>query len=144
MCAFSLTRVCVRAVVGSLGIVLTLGAAGCGGSDGGDAMPDRSRTHVEAKKCLDAEGFRTQGFDVNTRVDRDAPDHGVYAYEKEAHAEIAFYDELARAKQREPEIRENAKRFDGEVRRIDRATIVWLRKPPLGARMRVERCVAAP
>lgn len=121
-----------------------VGVAAACEDDGGDSGPERSRSAGEARKCLVADGFRANGGRIDTESDPNAPDGVVYAYSSGAHAQIAFYDDLARAAQHESEIRENAKRFDGEVRRIDRATIVWLRKPALGARMRVERCVAAP
>ena len=68
----------------------------------------------------------------------------MFASAERTRAEIGFYDDLARAEAMEPELRDNAKNFDGRVTRIGRATIVWFKKPPLGARLRVERCVAAP
>lgn len=138
MTAFSPARPLGTAV----GLVILLGAGAC--SDDDDSGPERSRSAEEARKCLVDDGFRASGGGIDTSDDANAPDGVVYTYSSGAHAQIAFYDDLARARKHEPEIHENAKRFDGEVVRIDRATIVWLRKPALGARMRVERCVTAP
>jgi hypothetical protein len=126
-------------------LVLALCVGGC--DDGDEAAgdrPDRSRTPAEARKCLDADGFQTEALSPDVRKDPNAPDHGLLAYRSGSHAEIAFYDELARAKRYEPEIRENAEGFDGRVERIGRATIVWLTKPSEDAAERVERCVGAP
>jgi hypothetical protein len=124
-------------------IATVLCVAGCGGDDAGDGGFERSRSPEEAKRCLDADGFQTEAWPVDTREDTDAPDDGILAYSSGTHAEIAFYDDLDRAVRFESEIRANAKRFDGEVERVARATIVWLMKPSPTARTRIERCVFA-
>ena len=125
-------------------LVIALCAGGCGGDEAAGNHPDRSRAPAQARKCLDADGFQTTASSVDVREDPNAPNDAILAYLSGSHAEIAFYDDLARAKRYEPEIRENAKRFDGAVDRIGKATIVWLAKPSKDAADGVERCVAAP
>jgi hypothetical protein len=124
-------------------IATVLCVAGCGGDDAADGRFDHSRPPEQARMCLDADGFQTEDWSVDTRKDRNAPDDGLLAYSSGAHAEIAFYDDADRAARLEPELRANAKRFHGEVERAGRATIVWLTKPPPAVKMRVERCVFA-
>lgn len=130
----------MRLLCGGL-VATVLCVAGCAGDDASDGGFERSRSPAEAKRCLDADGFQTEDWSVNTRDDTNAPDDGILAYSSGTHAEIAFYDDPGRAARLEAELRANAKRFDGEVERADRATIVWLMKPSATARKRIERCV---
>jgi hypothetical protein len=122
-------------------IALVLGGiAGCGGDGAAENRHARSRAPAEARKCLDADGFQTRGVRVPDS-DRDAPDDVLLAYTNGSHAEIGFYDTLARARDREPHVRVNADRANAEFDSGGRALIVWITGPAGDVRKRVVRCV---
>ena len=114
--------------------------------------PPSSRTPQQAERCLRADGFEVRRATVNVRRDRDAPDEVLFATRagegdpmepgESTGAEVGFYKSLP-GPEAEPGLRENAKRFDGEVERGGRATIVWFARPDDGLRDRVWRCVFA-
>ena len=121
--------------------VLAIALTGGCGDGGGDGFPAdaRSTTPPVARACLEREGFSV----VTARrqpSDRDAPDVELVVSGR-AGAFLAFYDELARAEQLDPELRENAERFDGDVERIDRVTIIFTKKPSDAVRDAVRGCV---
>jgi hypothetical protein len=56
---------------------------------------------------------------------------------------IAFYANPQNAKQAEPEIRQNAHSFHGEVERHGTATILWLQTPTEHLRSATQRCISS-
>jgi hypothetical protein len=120
-----------------------LALVGCGSDDDEDFMDPsaRSRTPQQAERCLRDDGLDVRGGRVNTRNDRDAPDHMLALTVGDAAAEIGFYDDAARAEEYLPDVREAAERGDAAVDFSDRAVIVWFPKPDDDERLRVWRCV---
>lgn len=55
---------------------------------------------------------------------------------------IAFYANPANAKLAEPQVRQNAHSFHGEVERHGTATILWLQTPTKHLRSTAQRCVS--
>lgn len=102
----------------------------------------KSRTPQQAERCLDADGLDARRAVINRRMHgRDAPDDVVVVGVGDAAAEIAFYDDAARAREKLPDVKEATERADGEVDHSDRATIVWFPTPDDDERERVWRCV---
>jgi PASTA domain-containing protein len=55
---------------------------------------------------------------------------------------VALYADPGRARENAPQIRRNARRFDGIVERLGRVTIIWVKPPSADRRTAVRGCVA--
>lgn len=110
----------------AIGAIVVL--PGCGESAAPEARADAPRSPPDARRCLTAAGFRVLGG-PRSPGDRNAPDTELIVGGDGKMAFIAYYDVLARAERYEPEIRRNARRFDGEVERRGRITALWVRWP---------------
>ena len=124
-------------------LLAAVAVGGCGGDDGDEKPPPNSRTPQQAERCLRADGFRTRGAAVNTRTDRDAPDHALFLVDKDHPGEIVFYRSRARARQLLPEVRRATKRVGGVLDEGGSAAIFWEDEPDGDVRERVWRCVFA-
>ncbi len=53
---------------------------------------------------------------------------------------IAFYTDQRKAAQLEPEVKQNARRFGGQVVRHGAVTVLWIQPPTNSLRTAVSRC----
>jgi hypothetical protein len=93
------------------------------------------------KGCLDAVGVPTVAVRPE-RGDEDAPDLELSPGGEGPKAFFAFYADPARAREKAPSIRRNARRFGGVVERLGRVTIVWVKPPDPLVRAQAHDCVA--
>ena len=89
-----------------------------------------------ARTCLASNGLRVTGGPV-------FPPQGANSADGELISEgalIAFYTDQRKAKRLEPQVKQNAKRFNGQVVPNDAVTVLWIRPPARGLRNTVSRC----
>jgi hypothetical protein len=89
-----------------------------------------------ARTCLTSNGLRATGGPV-------FPPQGPNSADGELITQgalIAFYTDQRKAKRLEPQVKQNAKRFNGQVVRNGAVTVLWIRPPARGLRNTVSRC----
>jgi len=95
------------------------------------AMIARDRT------CLTSKGLRVTGGPVLPRQGPDSADGELITEE----ALIAFYTNPQKAERLQPQVKQNAKRFDGQVVQNGAVTVLWVHPPANGLRVAVSGCV---
>jgi len=98
--------------------------------------------HAEA--CMVSAGLTVRGGPVPPAGHDPGGPEGelVVGIPQRGGALIAFYANQENAKRAEPEIRQSAHRFHGEVERHGTATILWLQTPTRHVRSAAQRCLS--
>jgi hypothetical protein len=103
-------------------------------------MPASLRAVVEritaARACLTRKGLRVTGGAVFPQQGPSSPDGELIT----RGAFIAFYTDSRKAQRLEPEVRQNARRFGGQVVRNGAVTVLWIHPPASGLRNAVSGC----
>ena len=89
-----------------------------------------------ARTCLASNGLRVTGGPV-------VPPQGPNSADGELITEgalVAFHTDQRKAKRLEPQLKQNAKRFNEQVVRNGAVTVLWIRPPASGPRNTVSRC----
>jgi hypothetical protein len=89
------------------------------------------------RTCLTSKGLRVTGGAVLPRQGPNSADGELIT----EGALIAFYTDQRKAGRLEPQVKQNAKRFDGQVVRNGAVTVLWIHPPGSGLRDAVSGCV---
>jgi hypothetical protein len=89
-----------------------------------------------ARACLTRNGLRVTGGPVFPQQGPSSPDGELIT----RGALIAFYTGSRKAQQLEPEVRQNARRFGGQVVRHGAVTVLWIHPPASSLRNAVSGC----
>ena len=89
-----------------------------------------------ARACLTSKGLRATGGPVFPEQGPGSPDGELIT----GGAFIAFYTDPRKAQRLEPEVRQNAIRFGGQVVRHGAVTVLWIHPPASGLRGAVSGC----
>jgi hypothetical protein len=144
-----------RRLLPALGLAGMLALAACGGGDKSPTGPVASAGPGQIAKCLRGAGFDARFGRVRHASDsdppgqarlsgpgRDEPDGELALTRGSDAALLAYYEDLAKARRLEPELRRNARRFKGVVYRRGRVTAVWTSGSSDEARRDVDACIA--
>lgn len=88
------------------------------------------------RTCLTSKGLRVTGGPVFPQQGPNTPDGELVTNG----ALITFYTDRRKAERLEPEARQNARRFGGQVVRKGAVTVLWIRPPASGLRKVVSGC----
>jgi hypothetical protein len=92
------------------------------------------------RTCLSMKALRVRGGPVFPQQSPSSPDGELIVGNGSGGAFIAFYTDSMRARRLEPAVRQNARRFGGQVERHGAVTVVWIHPPPAGLRKSVLTC----
>jgi hypothetical protein len=137
--------------------VLALGAAGCGSSTtsskpsttAAPARPPAPSAAVEAalltaiktaRSCMTAKGLRVSGGPIYPQQSPTSADGELIVGNAGGGAYVAFYTDVTRAKQLEPEVRKSARRAGGTVERRGSVTVLLIHRPRRSLRNTVIGC----
>src|SRR4029079_13277751 len=127
-------------MVASVLAALLIGGCGGGGSQTSSApTPLGMHTAELARACLVGAGFDVVGG-PRPRGDKNAPDVELVVQKPGPGAFLAFYKKLERAKLYEPDLKRNARRFNGSVVRTGSVSVVWVHAPTSTVRKQVQGC----
>jgi hypothetical protein len=88
------------------------------------------------RTCSTSKGLRVMGGPVFPQQGPNTPDGELITNR----AFIAVYTDQRKAERLEPEVRQNARRFGGQIVRNGAVTVLWVRPPASGLRNAVSGC----